>query len=288
MSAAISWKNYVTTESLEYLVSTATEDSSKPASNVANTSPQKKFRATYAISSGQNPLLRINFGAALSSVRVVAALNCTFSPFNASNISDVNLRLSDASISPLYTKTVTTANLFPRGDTTDRFNLFWILPAETSSAQYLFFYLTGGASGATGAFEIGHLWVGPALVWSGASAGVDRDWRKGTVDPSPVIRPRGGSFAAREYPRRRTLDVQKSLLTYAQAHGDSSSPSALSLDQFSEEAGVSRPVIVIPRDTSEHTLQKQSIYGLVRGEPPSIGHQGGDYYSTALSVEEIR
>lgn len=293
MTAAISWTNKVRddadgavavgTASGSSAFTSNAIDSAYPGSNAVDDDPSRVTQVDYQ-TGGTAPYesyLEANWTSD-ATVRAVAALNVRL----PSTVVGVRFRVVNAAGTTLETTAqVLAADLVPIPGTTDRYNVYAILSADRSVNRVRF--LVQLAASETGYYEVGHLWAGPALVFSGASAGVDADWRLGFVDPSTVSRGNGGGYASYAYPVRRRLAISKRVLSYAEAHGTPGTPSAPSFHQMAMEVGVHSPILVIPRDTDDHTLQRLSVYGLATGTP-QIGHQRGDYYGTALEVEEIR
>lgn len=260
----------------------ASVDASFPLANMLDSDPTRVTRVNYANSSGalRSVVLRKRISAGSDkTLRVAAALNvrlppgmwssCLFASWGADLVTGIG---GFGSVTPTV--------CVPVPGTVDRFNFFAYLAADFTAAAYVEFYVRS-LTGSSGYFEIGHLWAGPALVWSD---GIDGNWKQLLVDDSVIERYPGGSWSTYSHPTHHGIELSRSLLTYEQAIGNSAAPTAPSLRSVLREVGTSKPVIMIPRTASQHELQTLSVYGLIQGPLPSIDHQGANRYATGLRI----
>lgn len=286
MPAAVTWTNrftncpLVATPSNGGGYTSAAFDAAYPAINIINPDPSKVARMNFVRSGSSTYVLPyFQFHASVQqTATAIAMLNVRL----PASVTQVDLALHNAAGASVFYVSYTAANLVPIPGTTNRYNLFGVLTVDTSAlAVGLLVYCPINTADYV---EFGYVWAGRALL---LPLGVDSNWSLGFVDPSDVERSRGGALVANQLPRRRRLRAPITTRDYNTAHGTPGTASVLSLRQMSLEAGLSAPVIVIPRSDTQHALQVASIYGALT-DLRDISHQGGDYYGTEITVEEIR
>ncbi len=292
MSGALSWTNKVADDAdgaaavgaAQGSFTTNSIDSAYPGSNAIDGSdPSRVTRVNYTTSSSAPYESRLEANWTTNAdVRVVAALNVRL----ASDVVGVRFVVVNAAGTTLETTTqIPLASLVPIPGTTDRYNVYAVLSA-VRSANRVRFQVQVPASDSD-YYEVGALWAGPALVFTGTAGGWDREWRLGFVDDSVVDRGRGGAYASYRYPVRRRLQLANSLLSYADALGTADSPSTPNLRHLVQQAGLGRPVVAVTRDDDAHITQVASLYGLINALP-EIGHLGGNRFGAGLVIEEVR
>lgn len=291
MSGAISWVNKVLDDadgavSVGAAQGTFTAnaiDSAYPGANAIDTDPSKVTQVDYQTSSSApyESYVEANW-TDNATVRVVAALNVRL-PSTAVGVRFVVVNAAGTTLET--TTQITLANLVPIPGTTDRYNVYALLSADRSVNRLRFQVQVAASS--TDYYEVGHLWAGAALVFSGAAGGWDREWRIGFADASVVERGPGGGYAAYRHPVRRRLRIGNSLLTYAQALGTAGTAGTPSIRLFAQTAGIGAPVVAILRDDDTHIAQVGSLYGLIT-QLPEINHLGGNRFAAGLELDEIR
>lgn len=299
MGALLSWKNLVTRAGLSWTfapaaIGTASFDPAFPAVNVLDPDPSKVMRMIYArdAAAGGYAYFTGDFAASTGdhvSARVLAFLNVRL-PTDATTVS---LRLYTHDFGSLqFILGILPANLVPIPGTTDRFNIIVDCGSLIASIGS-FMFLIEVPINTSGYLEVGHVWIGDALVFAD---GVGPNWKLSIVDPSPVERARGGALVAQQMERRRKLSCEFDSKTYDIAMGTPGTAATLSYRQFMHEAGNSKPVIVATRTplvaasptTAElHYMQTQAMYASFTGQH-EIGHLGANLFRSTGTFEEIR
>lgn len=261
---------------------TATFDPLKPGANLLDPNPSKVTRVNIvATGAGSLDIYPVWDSAANSkTVRVIAALNVRL----PSSITDVAARTLTFGLATQNNaeRAYTAAERVPIPGTTDRYDLFFYLTADSSAAAAALNVAWAGAF--TDYIEIGCLVAMKALVFP---SGVGREWNVQPIDESPVERSAGGAVSAFTLPTRQSVTFPLNNETYAQALGTANSPAVPSLRQVLRENGTSKPVIVLPRTSDEHALQVLGTYGHFTSIP-SIDHAGGNYFDAGSATVEQR
>ena len=261
-------------------------DPAYPASNLIDPDPSLVTRLNYDnnASAGLVETYAQLSASSNKTCRVIAALNCRI----PSNVSYVTLYVMDA------TGTSFTANsrvfyrnqLVPLPGTTDRFDLIDVLSADALGARVAARFSVD--ANAIDYVEVGHMWAGPAVVVQAPDSGMAMDWEVGTVDSADVERSRGGALVASPgVPRRRTMSANVRAAGRNVALGVPGDATAISLRSLREETGLSTPIIAILRSADVHDLQCLSMYGAFT-RIDAVEHTGGNFYSTRMSMEQIR
>ena len=288
MPAAISWTNHITNgyPAAPVLVSNMTSasvDAAYPIENYLTDDPSRVTRINYVNTSGADRvvILRKQISAANDkTIRVVAAMNVRL-PAGAWN--SLWFGLFNVALAGANYAAHSPAVVVPIPGTTDRYNVYAVLAADVPSLAYVEFAMQA-PTGTNSYFEVGHVWAGPGLV---LPDGVDRDWKLTPVDPSEVERLRLGALVAQRLPTRQKFSAPVTRQAYSTALGTDGSPTALNFRSLFREAGLSAPVVIVPRSSSTHAAQVAGIYGALT-KLADVSHQRGNRFAVELEAEEIR
>jgi len=128
-------------------------------------------------------------------------------------------------------------------------------------------------------YEAGRLWVGNAIVLPG---GVEEGWQQTIKDNSSIVRSRGGQIYSDIRARYRSLRIEASLLSQAQAIGDYSNLQ-LNFQEMFLNAGNNSEVLVIPRSGANSSFADNQLnsrlasYGVFTQEPVITNLPGNNY-----------
>jgi hypothetical protein len=137
-------------------------------------------------------------------------------------------------------------------------------------------------------FTVGRLWAGP--LWRPAF-GIQTDWEMAILDSGEMGLSRGGQGYPRRRQRRRQLDVRLGHCTLDDAYGNAAN-TTLDLQQLGYRLGSTEPLIAFPRtrDSTDaldaHVIHRLGVYGHLV-QPIRIRHSTGNYFNTALQVNEL-
>ena len=292
MPAAFSWLNHAIADvdaAIALVVSgsiTAAFDSAYPASAALDPDPSKVSRiiATTSGAGATGLTIRTQWSTTANSktARAAAFVNVRI-PAGLTGLAVTAKLITFAGGSAAAAQqTYAAADLVPRARTPDRYRLPFTFAADTACAGIDLDITTTQTW--TDYVEIGHPWVGPAL-W--LADGIGNQWRRKPIDESPRKRGPSGSFAAQRLQVRDQIRIPLSVESYNTVLGTPGSASVASLRMFAEEAGLSAPVLVLPRTNSMHELQRLGLYGSIEALPEE-GHLGGNLFDADMVVEEIR
>jgi hypothetical protein len=291
MPAALSWTNHLHNTALAISASVASSlnmtavafDSAYPATNAYDSDPSKVARVTYTRNAvaGGYVFAYWSFATTLATqkaARILGLLNCRI-PAAATL---VTIKAYDYLGAGVFEQSYAPADLVPKPGTTDRFDLYALHSADANVASLGL--LVHVPVSTTDYVEIGEGWIGPALV---LPDGVDKDWSILPVDPSEVERLRLGALVANRLPTRRKLAAPITRQVYNTAMGTPGSAAALNFRALFLEAGLSAPVLALPRSSNLHVMQTAGVYGALT-KLAEIKHQRASRFAIEIEVEEIR
>lgn len=290
MSAAFSWVNRCRSDidGLSAIVQNMTSavfDSAYPAQNILDPDPTKLSRINFVNSTGatRNVGFESTFSAVNVNCRLLAAINFRL----PANVATVTLGAQTTLGGSVFSVVVNAADLVPQPGTTDVFNLFYLHTSAGAAARAQF--TAQIPTGSTDYISGGHIWCGDAFV---PTDGVDADWSIGTVDPEPGSETfMSGTPVGYILPKRAELQTSISAREYNEIMGTPQNPAAPSWRQFIREAGMSTPLIALPRvGSTTQDIHASQIIGMYCKAIalPTIGHQGGNFFASgALTLRQI-
>lgn len=289
MAAAISWTDHVSTVPLANVemltgggTTVHTNDPAYPTRNMFDNDPSlyAQFNVTRDATVGANTTLRVRWSLVANSltVRTISALNVRL-PAGATNILARAINFSAGSIEAA--SAFVAADLVPRPNFTDRYNLHWLLTQDRSSAGIEFVMQLPASAVHT--YGIGRLRASPAIV---LPSGTDRDWSIGYVDQSEVERARGGAISGQALPVRQKISAPIRRQLYDLVMGTAGSASTLNFRRMFLECGLRTPLVFMQRTSSQHGIQTHSIFGTLT-QLKDTKHERANKFALELEAEEI-
>ncbi len=268
MGALIAYRNRVDTATL----SAANVLTGYPLTNLQT----RQLARVCRLNTIGDPTITIDLGSAMRT-DVIAALG-----INAASAATGNTAISWATSAggPWTTISGTTANDaavpdLPRG--------IIVAHGVDSPVRYWRFKPQWSRVGGASYFEIGRLWLGPAII---VPAGCESGWSMGFVDRGTLDASGGSQEFEDARPRvprlRASFDVETAL-AYGYADGATSSTDVPCFQDLQMAAGTTGEVIVAPRGNSLLWLRHTGIYGHVEN-PWEIEHVSGPNFRAAFAV----
>jgi hypothetical protein len=257
-------------------------DASYPVENMFSVDTTKVTRWNYTRNATINPIrIRIKLSASDNiEFDGLAALNIRLDPHvtKASVYCGTLAGSSGAGDGSDYLR----ADLIPIQGTTDRFNLYSLRKLLTLRGEIWLIIET--PINVSGYVEIGHMWGSQGLILPN---GIDGNWQLGHVDHGEAVIGPGGAMTAAVRPRTRRIVAPITGRNYATAMGTPGAFKVDNLDAILQAAGTTSPFLFIGRDDDLHSLQKLSAYCRLESSE-EIGHAGGNYFGTQLTLNELR